>query len=385
MSDTDDRMAEDRDPDGRILDAIASLAPPLLDALEALRYLARHMDPAQIAEHLASVDTPEGPLQAALPAFRAAEWPDHLSGFRDHLTASSDLTIQALTDLRVAITAPDGLRQAYRALRLLPRALEALYPLTQSLPVISRFFLEPGRRDDVALLTRLREANPAPENTGVIHIDNDRKSRGGVSIYVPEYYDTGRSYPLVMALHGGSGHGSTFLWNWLVSARSEGAILLAPTAIGDTWSLMGPDVDSGNLARLLAFARANWNIDSSRLLLTGMSDGGTFTLLSGMQEDSPFTHLAPFAASFHPMLVELAEPARLAGLPIHLTHGALDWMFPVRIGRQAAQSLARAGARVTYREIEDLSHVYPADENPRLLNWLMARHTENSPGSSSQN
>ncbi len=62
--------------------------------------------------------------------------------------------------LRAAILAPDGLRQAYRAIRLLPRALEALYPLTRSLPVISRFFLEPGRREDTALLTRLREANP---------------------------------------------------------------------------------------------------------------------------------------------------------------------------------------------------------------------------------
>ena len=189
---------------------------------------------------------------------------------------------------------------------------------------------------------------------------------------MPEAYDPAKAYPLVMALHGGSGHGSTFLWNWVASARTASVIVLSPTAIGDTWSLMGPDVDSDNLAKLLVFARNTWNVDPARLLLTGMSDGGTFTLLSGMQEDSPFTHLAPFAASFHPMLAELAEPARLAGLPVYLTHGALDWMFPVRTGRQAAQSLAHAGARVTYREIEDLSHAYPVDENPRVLSWLMA-------------
>lgn len=358
------------DHEDRILDAIAMLVPPLLGALEALRLLARHMDPDRIAYHLTSIGTPEVKLRAALAPFREANWPDHLENFRDHLARSADTAILAFDQLRAAIAAPDGLRQAFRAIRLLPRALEALYPLTGALPIISRFFLEPDRREDIALLTRLREANPPRENTGVMHIDNDRKSRGGVSIYVPEYYDPARSWPLVMALHGGAGHGSAFLWSWLASARTAGAIVLAPTAVGDTWSLMGPDVDSEHLARLLAFAQQTWNVDPARLLLTGMSDGGTFSLLSGMQEDSKFTHLAPFAASFHPMLVELAEPARLAGLPIYLTHGTLDWMFPVRVGRQAASSLAGAGARVTYREIEDLSHAYPVDENPRVLAWL---------------
>ncbi len=361
------------DNDDRILDAIATLVPPLLDALEALRHLARRMDPSQIAEHLASVGTPDARLAESLVAFTAIAWPDHLMNFRDHLASSAETTLQAFEGLRAAITAPDGLRQAFRAIRLLPRALEALYPLTIALPVISRFFLEPERREDTELLTRLREANPPRENTGVLHIDNDRASRGGVSVYVPEYYDPARPWPLVMALHGGTGHGSAFLWNWVASARTAGVIVLAPTALGDTWSLMGPDVDSENLARKLQFARENWNIDASRLLLTGMSDGGTFSLLGGLQEDSPFTHLAPFAASFHPMLAELAEPSRLAGLPIYLTHGALDWMFPVRMGRLAAQTLARAGARVTYREIEDLSHVYPVDENPKLLAWLTAQ------------
>ena len=30
-----------------------------------------------------------------------------------------------------------------------------------------------------------------------------------------------------------------------------------------------------------------------------------------------------------------------------------------------------AGAAVTYREIEDLSHTYPREENARILDWLM--------------
>ena len=107
------------------------------------------------------------------------------------------------------------------------------------------------------------------------------------------------------------------------------------------------------------------------MLLSGMSDGGTFTLLSGLAEDSPFTHLAPVAASFHPMLLAMTAPERLTGLPIHLTHGALDWMFPVSMARTAHRMLAAAGAAITYREIADLSHAYPRDGQGEVLDWFM--------------
>ncbi len=51
-------------------------------------------------------------------------------------------------------------------------------------------------------------------------------------------------------------------------------------------------------------------------------------------------------------------------------HGALDWMFPVEIARMARDELAKAGADLTFREIEDLSHTYPREENARILEWL---------------
>ena len=148
-------------------------------------------------------------------------------------------------------------------------------------------------------------------------------------------------------------------------------IVVAPTAIGSTWSLMDPEIDTENLGKVLTRMRDRWNIDPAHMLLSGMSDGGTFTLLSGLTEDSPFTHLAPVAASFHPMLLAMTEPQRLTGLPIDLTHGALDWMFPVDRARTAHRMLAAAGAAITYREIADLSHAYPRDGQGQVLDWFM--------------
>jgi phospholipase/carboxylesterase len=233
---------------------------------------------------------------------------------------------------------------------------------------VSEFFVDPARRDDANLLARLAE--PARPDTGIMHDHNEPGSRGGFSLYVPEYYRPEHAWPLVMALHGGSGNGRGFLWSWLRDARSFGAILVAPTATGSTWALMGDDTDTPNLGRIVDLVRERWNVDPARLLLTGMSDGGTFCYVTGLESASPFTHLAPVAATFHPLMAEMADAERLRGLPVYLVHGRLDWMFPVQVARQTQAALSAAGADVTYKELDDLSHCYPREMNPAILNWL---------------
>jgi len=348
-----------------IEDDLVTLLPALLRTLDALAFFARHFHPPDYEAVLEAVGTPETALHDTRPRLDA--WPDTIADLRDALATASDAALAGFADLRTAPDSPDGVRAVFRALRNLPRAEEALFPLARDILPVSRYFLTPAARDDAAIHIRLGEAG---DTGGITHIDNDRGSRGGYSLYIPETYTPDRPSPLVMALHGGSGNGRAFLWSWLRDARAHGAILIAPTATGPTWSLMGDDTDTPNLARILAGIRARYRIDPTRLLLTGMSDGGTFCYVSGLLPDSPFTHLAPCAASFHPMLAQMADPARLRGLPIHLTHGALDWMFPVRVARDAQAALNRAGAAVTYREIDDLSHTYPRDLNPDLLTWL---------------
>ena len=66
----------------------------------------------------------------------------------------------------------------------------------------------------------------------------------------------------------------------------------------------------------------------------------------------------------------MIEGERAKGLPIHIVHGALDWMFPASQAREAEKALTAVGAAVTYREIEDLSHTYPREINTALLAWL---------------
>lgn len=337
----------------------------LLAVLETLGVIARHVDPMEFDVVMNAVGRPDDVLRAA--RLNAHGDTDDTAA----ILAASDEGLAAFDGLRAAVPEGSDPRAIFKALRHVPRALEALYPLAATHPAVNRFFLDPSVRDDAEVAARCTTPARGGE-TGVIHDRNEPGTRGGFSIYVPEYYTADRAWPLVVALHGGSGHGRGFLWSWLREARSFGAIVIAPTATGQTWALMGEDTDTPNLKRILADVCDRWNVDPSRTLMTGMSDGGTFCYVSGLEADSPFTHLAPVAATFHPLMAAMADAERLRGLPIHIVHGALDWMFPVEHARQTRKSLAAAGANVTYREIDDLSHCYPREVNAVLLDWMSA-------------
>jgi phospholipase/carboxylesterase len=349
-----------------VVDDIVAVLPPLLQSLEAIGFVARHLNPPDFDRVMEAVGAPDQALQHVRS--RLENWPEQFEQLGASLRAASDATLAAFAGLRAVQQGQGDLVAVFRALRHAPRAQEALYPLAAKLPPVSDFFLDSSLRDDAALSARLGE--PAAADSGIFHAHNEPGSRGGYSVYVPEYYTPDRAWPLVMALHGGSGNGRGFLWSWLRDARSLGAILVAPTATGPTWALMGDDTDTPNLARILEQARSRWNIDARRLLLTGMSDGGTFCYVTGLQSSSPFTHLAPIAATFHPLMAEIADAERLHGLPVYLVHGQLDWMFPVQVARQAQAALSAAGAEVTYRELDDLSHTYPREINAEILGWL---------------
>jgi phospholipase/carboxylesterase len=348
---------------------IGDLLPPLLQSLTALEFIARHLDPMIFEAVMEGVGTPDKALRLARD--KIGDPSNGAQGGEAQLLAASDHALAAFDGMRAALAQGDDLYAVFRALRHLPRALEALYPLASNVPAVSSFFLVPSLRSDAAALAR--HAQPARDGeTGVMHFDNEPGSRGGFSLYVPETYSAGKPLPLVMALHGGSGNGRGFLWSWLREARSLDAILVAPTATGRTWALMGDDADTPNLNRILDFVHERWRVDPTQLLLTGMSDGGTFCYVSGLEAQSRFTHLAPVSATFHPLMAQMADADRVRGLPIYLVHGARDWMFPVEVARSAGQALAAAGANVTYRELDDLSHCYPREINADILPWLAA-------------
>jgi phospholipase/carboxylesterase len=355
------------EPDRAFLDRLSRLGPALLSALDAFEIVRRRLHPPAIPSLRAGLQPFAERLGTALAEFNAAPPPEGIAEVAAQLATAAGAAESALRDFCTTGLPQEEIPRVLRAMHQHCRAQEQLYPLRKVLPPVGRHFLEPPFRD------RTQELDPDPRpgvQTGIITARSRSGERGGFSLYVPERYDPSRAWPLVVALHGGSGTGDDFLWSWLTEARGRGFLVLSPTSLGSTWSLAGPDVDAPALRTMVDYVREHWTIDASHILLTGLSDGATYALLCGLQPDMPFTALAPVSGVLHPANLVNGNLERARGVPIYLVHGVLDWMFPVALARLASQELERAGAEVTFRPIEDLSHTYPREENDRILTWF---------------
>ncbi len=350
-----------------LLDVLSRVGPAILQSAEALERAARRLDPPAIASLRGAL----GPLRDQME-----ERAEELSSFEPEpdalplVSALGDVVAHLEEALRL-FTSPsppgESVPRILASLRAHCRALEHLYPLRRALPPVSRFFLEPEAADRAA---EFDPESPAQERCGVMHASNGPDERGGFSLYVPESVGADEPRPLIVALHGGSGHGRDFLWTWLREARSRRCLLMAPTSRGSTWSFNGPDVDAAALRSMIDYVSGQWRVDAERVLLTGLSDGATYSLVCGLREDMPFTALAPLSGVLHPVNFANGNLERASGARIYLVHGARDWMFPIGIARMAAAELEKAGADLTFREIDDLSHTYAREENARILDWL---------------
>lgn len=353
-------------------EAFDAALEPLLGALEVMAFVARHMHPPDLPDIVAAIGYADTPVRERMAALADQAFPEAAQPILTRINTASGAVCAAFEELRRAAAKPKGLMEAYYALRHGIQAREALYPLTAQFPSISRHFLEESAREDQDLLARIAAGAGKP-GAGLMHSsDTSSATRGGFSIYIPETYDAAIPHPVMLALHGAGGSGRAFLWTWMRAARTRGVILVSPTSRAPTWSLDGPDIDTPNLASLMDQVRGRWNVDEKRMLMTGMSDGGSFTYMSGLLEDQPYTHLAPVAASFPPLMLEFYKAERMKGLPVHITHGALDWLFPPAQGRAMAAGLESFDAKVVYREIDDLSHTNPDDdENAEVMDWFL--------------
>ncbi len=347
------------------IDEIGKLGPAVLRAVDAFEEARRRLHPPLIDQLRTALDPIRSETRAALDGFRSTPPDDGLQDFAADFEKAAAHALRAL-DLFADDTAdPGGIQRVLEAMREHSLAQEALYPLRRVLVPVTMFFLDPDCR---ARADELDPETPPTPRCGMMSGGGEPGCRGGFSLYVPESYDE-TPLPLIVALHGGSGNGREFLWTWLREARSRRCILLAPTARGSTWSMLGTDIDRPALLSMIGYLRDNWAVDAERILLTGLSDGATYTTLLGLSDGAPFTHLAPACGVFHPDNYDNGNLERAAAQKIYLMHGTHDWMFPVQGARNAAQDLEKAGADVTFRELEDLSHTYPREENTKILDW----------------
>lgn len=160
------------------------------------------------------------------------------------------------------------------------------------------------------------------------------------NLHVPPSY-TGKSpVPLVLVLHGwgGSGRGIETGSQFTAKANQEGFIVAYPNALGfpSTWSYgwgasnRDPAEDVAFFTQLLDSLEAEFVLDSRRVFIAGISDGGSMAhYLAAVlpQRVSAVAVVAGAVGSYkHGDLLQAPPPAQ--PVPVVIIHGLRDRIVP---------------------------------------------------------
>lgn len=351
--------------DRSYLEAVLQAAAAARAFLEWMEAAAERLAPERLTGLAAEAERScRKQLAAARAQLDSEAIPDGLRAFGDRFAAAFGAAEAACSAFA---TLPDQAMQEriprlLECLRQTARAQEGLYQLRHALAPLHGFWDLPEMPVDDLPATPGDATHPP---TGVVHVSRGG-AHGGFSLYVPEGYTPERAWPVIVALHGGSGNGRDFLWSWLREARSRGYLLVSPKSLEDTWSA---DDDRG-LLQILTWLGRNYHVDEHKILITGLSDGATFGLLYGLAHPTVYRAIAPMCGVLHPANELVGNLQRAAGVPVYLVHGALDFLFPVMLAHMTRDSLSAAGAALLYRELPDLSHTHPRSENVHVLDWF---------------
>jgi polyhydroxybutyrate depolymerase len=147
-------------------------------------------------------------------------------------------------------------------------------------------------------LTEIAEASqPGDYEVSLEHDGRNRNYR----LHLPPAYDGSRDLPLVIVLHGASGNADIFaqVTGFATKADAEGFIVAHPNGSGRlpnhllTWNAGGccgyavrsGSDDVGFLRALIESLSAELTVDSQRIYITGMSNGGMMSLAAACELD----------------------------------------------------------------------------------------------------
>ena len=171
----------------------------------------------------------------------------------------------------------------------------------------------------------LLDARPTAGASGLA--PGETRLANGAVAYRPVSYPSG-PLPLVILLHGAGGYPPQFLKKMEPVADRRGVILFAPRSLGVTWdwvensrsgedSWRGPDAHRLDQALADLFSRAD--VDPSRIVLLGFSDGASYALSLGLSNPKLFTSVVALSPGM------FAEPRRVdKAQRIYIAHGRSD-------------------------------------------------------------
>jgi hypothetical protein len=234
-----------------------------------------------------------------------------------------------------------------------------------------------------------------PQKTGVVPGKNRTSDNieHFYSINVPASYDPAKKYQVRFQLHGGVG-GRT-------SNQPTGNGQIGQLA-GDTeqiyvlpyaWDTAGwwSDDQVLNLAAIVDSLKRTYNVDENRVVVSGVSDGGTGAYWVAMRDTTPYASFLPLNGFI--MVLgndELDDgkvyPGNLRNKPMFVINGGKDRLYPTSIVEPYTRYFMRNGVDIEYHPQPDGEHntrwwpemkapfekfvtEHPRDPYPDRLSW----------------
>ena len=215
-------------------------------------------------------------------------------------------------------------------------------------------------------LTRLRQGRVYSRDVprGVVQ-ERYRRETGEYfyTLDVPERYDPARQYQVRVQLHGGVGRieASTAPRSGS-NGRLPGVeqIYVMPYAWRDAPWWSGRQIE--NLRAILDVVKRTYNVDENRVVLSGVSDGGTGAYYQAMRETTPFASFLPLNGFIRVLENETADadgdlfPNNLLNKPLFIVNGGRDPMYPTSVVDRYIAHLKGAGVDLVYRPQPDAAH-----------------------------
>jgi dienelactone hydrolase len=170
---------------------------------------------------------------------------------------------------------------------------------------------------------------------------------------VPASYDSTRKYQVRIQLHGGVGRpDATPRGNGIGALAGAEQIYIMPTAwaAAEWWT----DRQLDNLRAILDHVKRTYNVDENRVVVSGVSDGGTGAYYFALRDTTPFASFLPLNGALAVLRSSSADvdgemfPNNLLNKPFFIVNGGRDPLYPTSLVEPYIEQMIKGGVVVKY-------------------------------------
>lgn len=175
----------------------------------------------------------------------------------------------------------------------------------------------------------------------------------------------GQKPPLVMGLHWAGPEGSYKEYASCLAEpgfESLGSIVISPEGNQQLWTT---EFNKEKVLTILTLAREHWSVDTTRVIVTGYSNGGNGSWYFAEHYPELFSAAIPMASSY--------EVFGKIQVPLYVIHGKEDELFPLALTQAFIQKTQQAGTKIRLKVVDNLSHFMACayvNELKKAAEWI---------------